>query len=469
MSMEDVLFVEHNSSHVVQYRKKEPLRIERVIPSSTISSSIYASIINFFQEVLLPHGYPDSVSSDYFEYQIWDTLQAFCSTITGSFTTRAILKGVGVGDAEASALSATITWILKDGSGMIGRILFAWWKGSKLDCDSKKWRLFADFLNDVAMAIELVVPYFSNKSMQILCITSTMKSIVGIAGGATRASITHHQAIKGNMAEISAKDGTQETLVNLIASLTSIYLLGIILDPIFEYSFIFLMMILHLYFNYKAVTSLIFNNLNEPRMILLMKSYCNINTVSRPIQINQEESVILGTGLKISDICGFNIRLGSSLFECIRLYNFTEMEQLLELYRDDPYLIMSDIEKRCIYIAFEKNCDTQNILKSYFHAVMLALGTCIYNNLSIDIGVKRQRKYSNPIARLTSFMNSIQKQTEHLSNMRIAELKLFKNFVGPEINMFLTSLHVSGWDMNVHSFCLDQWRIVMKPYSGKNK
>lgn len=50
---------------------------------------------------------------------------------------------------------------------------------------------------------------------------------VGVAGGATRASITHHQAVKDNMAEISAKDGSQETLVNLVASLTSIYLLNI--------------------------------------------------------------------------------------------------------------------------------------------------------------------------------------------------------------------------------------------------
>lgn len=62
-------------------------------------------------------------------YQVWDTVQAFCSTITGTFTTQAILKGVGVGNAEASPLAAAITWVLKDGTGMLGRIIFAWWKG----------------------------------------------------------------------------------------------------------------------------------------------------------------------------------------------------------------------------------------------------------------------------------------------------------------------------------------------------
>lgn len=38
-----------------------------------------------FKRIFLPHGYPDSVSSDYITYQIWDTAQAFCSTITGKY------------------------------------------------------------------------------------------------------------------------------------------------------------------------------------------------------------------------------------------------------------------------------------------------------------------------------------------------------------------------------------------------
>lgn len=39
------------------------------------------------------------------------------------------MEGVGVGSSEATPLAAAITWIFKDGAGMIGSILFAWWKG----------------------------------------------------------------------------------------------------------------------------------------------------------------------------------------------------------------------------------------------------------------------------------------------------------------------------------------------------
>lgn len=84
-----------------------------------------------------------------------------------------------------------------------------------------------DFYDEIYS--ELIVPFWNLQKRQFYHQIFYCK--VGIAGGATRASITHHQAKQGNMAEISAKDGTQETVVNLIASFTSLYLLGKILNP----------------------------------------------------------------------------------------------------------------------------------------------------------------------------------------------------------------------------------------------
>jgi hypothetical protein len=39
------------------------------------------------------------------------------------------MKGIGVGESSATPLAAAITWILKNGTGMIGSIMFAWWNG----------------------------------------------------------------------------------------------------------------------------------------------------------------------------------------------------------------------------------------------------------------------------------------------------------------------------------------------------
>jgi hypothetical protein len=53
---------------------------------------------------------------------------------------------------------------------------------------------------------------------------------VGVAGGATRAALTQHQALKDNMADVSAKDGSQETMVNFTALLVSLVLTPAVAD-----------------------------------------------------------------------------------------------------------------------------------------------------------------------------------------------------------------------------------------------
>ena len=57
------------------------------------------------KSIFLPRGYPATVTPDYTNYQIWDSVQAFCSTINGMLATQAMLKAIGVGDAQATSTS----------------------------------------------------------------------------------------------------------------------------------------------------------------------------------------------------------------------------------------------------------------------------------------------------------------------------------------------------------------------------
>ena len=67
-------------------------------------------------------------------------------------------QGVGVGAAGATAATATAQFVLRDMAGMLGGVAFAMRHGSALDADAKKWRLFADCMNNVGMALELAAP-----------------------------------------------------------------------------------------------------------------------------------------------------------------------------------------------------------------------------------------------------------------------------------------------------------------------
>lgn len=54
-----------------------PLRSDKLV----IRENFF--LFRILQKIFLPKGYPDSVSEDYASYQVWDTIQAFCSTICG--------------------------------------------------------------------------------------------------------------------------------------------------------------------------------------------------------------------------------------------------------------------------------------------------------------------------------------------------------------------------------------------------
>lgn len=60
------------------------------------------------QDLFLPIGYPNSVAEGYLEYQFYDSLQGLCSYLRGVVSTSAVLSATGVGNAEATAMSAAM-------------------------------------------------------------------------------------------------------------------------------------------------------------------------------------------------------------------------------------------------------------------------------------------------------------------------------------------------------------------------
>jgi hypothetical protein len=72
-------------------------------------------------DLFLPVGYPDTVSTDYTEYQIYDSLQAICSTVIQLLCNQYVLKGIGVGDAQASSLNAMLTMVMQ---GIVFSLIF---------------------------------------------------------------------------------------------------------------------------------------------------------------------------------------------------------------------------------------------------------------------------------------------------------------------------------------------------------
>ncbi|KAJ3278434.1 hypothetical protein HK104_002346 [Borealophlyctis nickersoniae] len=136
---------------------------------------------------------------------------------------------------------------------MLGRILFAWKLSFRLDADAKTWRFAADILNDAGTFVELITPLLPRGAfIPLACFATLLKSLCGVAAGSTKAALSQHFAINDNMADLAAKDGSQETILGLVGMLAGSVLVQIIPDEslFWTWATFIAFTILHLWFNY---------------------------------------------------------------------------------------------------------------------------------------------------------------------------------------------------------------------------
>lgn len=384
-----------------------------------------SGLLHLFKSVFLPQGFPESVSSDYLQYQLWDTAQAFCSSLSGTLATQASLRGVGVGDRDATVAAATVTWILRDGTGMLGRILFAWRKGTKLDSEAKKWRLFADVLNDVAMFMEILAPFFPAFFLLIVCTAGVFKSIVGVAGGATRAALTVHQARRDNMADISAKDGSQETLVNLAGLLVSLLLIPLVTDnALLTFALFAFFTVLHLVSNFHAVRAVVMETLNEARLGEVWSSFVTRGEILTPREANAREPVLNWFGGTVP------IRLGVRLQELVRRPD--DLRRAVPAAEEKNYLI--GVRNGCVVVSLLQSATVRDELKAMCQALSL-------RTLLTEKNTSKQHRHWDLVD-----------QSQDL--------------VEKHFDSFMKLLDASEWETQRNLLDWDEWRIELKPKSN---
>ncbi len=109
-----------------------------------------------------------------------DSLFAVSSYIRGMLSSHALMKGVGVGEEQASALGAIFVFLMRDIAGMVSGVVFASIQGQGFDAYPKQWRLFADFMNNVGLFIDLIAPRFGgNIFLALLCLGRIFFALVG--------------------------------------------------------------------------------------------------------------------------------------------------------------------------------------------------------------------------------------------------------------------------------------------------
>ncbi|OBZ77610.1 RUS1 family [Grifola frondosa] len=194
---------------------------------------------HLLNNIFLPAGYPTTVSPDYLQYQIYNALQAFCSSLASLLASRAVLQGHGVGNASASATHAILLTVLQDVFSRLTTIVAGYHLGTSLYPEAKTYRLLADVFNDVAIVLDMLSPHLADVAFSIrypffspasdsylrvvsLCLSGAFRALCGVVAGGSKAALTVHFANgTGDVGDLSAKDGSKETVLALLGMLVS--------------------------------------------------------------------------------------------------------------------------------------------------------------------------------------------------------------------------------------------------------
>ena len=103
--------------------------------------------------------------------------------------------------------------------------------------------------------------------------------------------MTEHQARANNMADVSAKDGSQETGVALAGMLAGMLLTGVESPPLIWTLFV-IMTAGHLLSNYLAVSAVVLATFNPQRLHLVLDSWKRGRQLLTPQQVSTRERIL---------------------------------------------------------------------------------------------------------------------------------------------------------------------------------
>ena len=239
-----------------------------------LSESVsFSSLGSKFLKHLLPNDYKTSVPPNYIEYSKIYALGAFASSAAMVLSTQSLLYAVGLG-AGAIPLSAAINWVLKDGLGQLGGVLFTSLVNNKFDSDPKRWRIVAALSVDGAMYLEALTPLFPALFLPLAAIANTGKSVSWLAASATRAGIHLSFAKKGNLADITGKAGSQGVVASTAGNFFGIFLSPFVgSDPYNILACVVALSAVHLGSMYRALGYVSLNTLNMQRGEIVTRRY----------------------------------------------------------------------------------------------------------------------------------------------------------------------------------------------------
>lgn len=302
--------------------------------------------------------------------------------------------GFGVGDSTSTATAAVLLTVLQESTGRLATILFAHRFGQAIEPECKRYRFLADVLNDGALALDVLTPALlsclsfpssssptsTSTSTTTLALTTThhyyvralllsasgiLRALCGVAAGAAKASLSAHFARSGhnNLAELNAKDGSQETVISLLGMLAGSLFVRAVSGTTAVWLSMTVLVAIHLGTNYKAVRAVQLRTLNRQRAQIVLRHYSATGGVLSPALAAGKERVLRWRSPRVD---------GGGKIAFARSYPRTDEIGAADLWRHrgDPYVVVAVLGGgRTIYM--KEGATARDVLAAWFEALFL--------------------------------------------------------------------------------------------------
>lgn len=343
--------------------------------------------IAFIRSCVVPEGYPDSVTPSYAPYMQWRALKYFFGGAMGVFTTRSLLHSVGVSGKGATSSAVAVNWVLKDGAGRIGKMLFAR-QGKKFDCDLKQLRFTGDLLMEIGAGVELATMVAPHLFLPFACAANMAKNVAAVTSTSTRSHIYKAFAQGENIGDVTAKGECISNIADLLGTGLSICLSR--QNPSMLATFAVLS-VGYLFCSYQEVKSVVLNSLNKSRFAVAVESFLITGHVPSLKEGNLKETIFSVPWSQKRPVV-----LGARLKEAFQ--DWSDFLSVQRLFEKEKYIVTFNPLKGQAYALLREKASSDDVLRATFHAHLLlhVIST------SKKVGVARQPIKSMKLDKLDS-------------------------------------------------------------------
>lgn len=316
--------------------------------------------MSFIRSYVVPEGFPDSVTPSYVPYMKWRALKHFFGGAMGVFTTQALLSSVGMSRDRATSGAVAINWILKDGAGRVGKMLFAR-QGKKFDYDLKQLRFSGDLLMELGAGVELATALVPQLFLPLACAANVAKNVAAVTSTSTRTPIYKAFAKGENIGDVTAKGECVGNIADLLGTGLSIMISK--KNPSLVTTFA-LLSCGYVLSSYKEVKSVVLRTLNRARFACAVDSFLETGYVPSLREGNMNERIFHFPWSKNRQIV-----LGSRFKDAF--HDPGSFLSVAPLFSNERYIVTYNPLKDNIYALLKDQAESDDILKAAFHAHVL--------------------------------------------------------------------------------------------------